>query len=113
MQIEEPFRWRSYLLRRLNPAITADDLSRLWESQGGLCGLTGRPMDIQDADVDHIQPISRSGGSELSNLRWVCRRANEAKGNMTDEEFFALSKDVAEWIGRRLMAVANTDKGAS
>lgn len=103
MQNEDPFRWRSYLIRRLNPSITASDLEALWETQGGLCALTGIPMDIRDADIDHILPRSRGGGSELSNLRWVSRIANKSKGNMTDDELLSFCQSVAAWIGRRLV----------
>lgn len=103
MQVEEPFRWRAYLLRKLNPSITADDLERLWNQQDGLCALTGQPMTIADADVDHRVPKSRGGSSDLSNLRWVCRKANAAKGDMLDEEFLTLCFQVSEWIGRRIM----------
>jgi 5-methylcytosine-specific restriction endonuclease McrA len=30
----------------------------------------------------------------LDNLRLVCTRANEAKGNMTDDEFLELCRNV-------------------
>lgn len=107
MQVAEPFRWRAQLLRRkLGWPITDDDLRSLWERQGGLCGLTGQPMDIAEADVDHIIPRSRGGSDELSNLRWTTRAANQAKGDLLDEEFLALCAQVAEHIGRLVMGAA-------
>ena len=39
--------------------------------------------------VDHRIPTSRGGGSEMSNLQWLCGRCNIAKSDMTEEEFFA------------------------
>lgn len=97
---KRPFEWRAKLLRRVNPTITATDLEALWERQGGLCGLTGRPLDHAKADIDHIVPVSRGGGHDLGNLRWVTRRANRAKGNMTDQEFFELCQDVLNHRGK-------------
>jgi 5-methylcytosine-specific restriction endonuclease McrA len=108
MQTEAPFGWRAQLLRRkLGWPITEDDLRSLWDQQGGLCGLTGQPMDIADADVDHIIPKSRGGSDELANLRWTTRAANQAKGDLLDEEFVALCAQVAEHIGRLVMGAAS------
>jgi 5-methylcytosine-specific restriction endonuclease McrA len=93
------FGYRVQFIRRHNRAITADDLRTLWEAQDGRCALTGEPLQmIADRGVgpelDHIVPITRGGTSELSNLRWVTHRVNRAKGNLTDEEFFALCRSV-------------------
>lgn len=107
IQAEEPFRWRAQLLRRtLGWPISEDDLKALWDAQGGLCGLTGQPMDIATADIDHIVPRSRGGSNDLSNLRWTTRAANQAKGDMLDEELVALCAQVAEHIGRMIMEAA-------
>lgn len=104
MQVEQPFRWRAQLLRRrLGWPITEHDLIALWDAQDGRCGLTGQPMDVHDAEIDHIVPISRGGGHELANLRWTTRPANQAKGDLLDHEFLALCTQVAEHIGRMIL----------
>lgn len=100
LRTTRPFEWRARLLRRFNSAITAADLEALWSRQDGLCALTGRPLDHAKADIDHIVPVSRGGGHELGNLRWVTRKANRAKGNMTDREFFELCHDVLTMRGK-------------
>lgn len=33
-----------------------------------------------DLTIDHITPLSRGGGDELANLRFLCRSCNSAKG---------------------------------
>lgn len=38
-------------------------------------------------EIDHVVPVARGGGSEISNLRWLCRHHNASKGarRMTPE----------------------------
>lgn len=104
-------RMRAYTARRFFWAranrlngVTAKDLAALWRQQRGLCALTGRKLD-RSAEVDHIVPRARGGGDLISNLRWVCRDANRAKRDLTDEEFGALCADVMRWIGRRVQMI--------
>ena len=66
----------------------------MWDSQNGLCALTGRPMDIATATLDHIVPRARGGSNELDNLRWTTKPANHAKGDLLDDEFVELCKQV-------------------
>lgn len=77
----------------------------MWEQQGGLCALTGWPMNARCGEVhlDHVIPQSRGGSHDISNLRWVCAKANFAKRNLTDEEFVELCSSVVEWIARRIV----------
>lgn len=99
---EQPFVWRARLFRNHYKApMRAEDLQSLWDCQGGRCALTGRPILIADAHLDHVIPVSRGGSHELANLRWLSESANRAKGKMTDEEFFALCGEVTEWIARQ------------
>lgn len=99
------FAWRARIVSRYGEPVTAGDLASLWRRQRGRCALTGRPLD-RSAEIDHILPRSRGGSNGLENLRWVCEDANQAKRGLTDVEFLALCRDVAEWIGRRLAEVA-------
>jgi len=46
------------------------------------CGKENLPLE-----VEHITPKSRGGSSRIDNLCIACRECNEAKGNMTAEEF--------------------------
>ncbi len=57
-------------------------------------------MEIEDAHLDHIIPITRGGGIDIGNLRWVCSQANFAKRNLMDDEFIKLCSDVTEYIAR-------------
>jgi len=65
------------------------------------CGLTGREIDItkDDYHLDHIIPISRGGTNDLDNMQFTIPEANYAKGNMLNEEFVQLCKEVCEHFG--------------
>lgn len=85
--------------------ISAGQLASLWRKQRGLCGLTGERLTRDNAQVDHISPRSRGGTDDISNLRWVTKKVNYAKRELTDSEFLDLCRNVAEWIGIRIQQV--------
>lgn len=90
-----PVLWRLRVMRNnRSPYITIEWLEQTLINQGGNCALSGIPIDLLTCEIDHILPETRGGSDELSNLRLVCTRANEAKGNMTDAEFFELCRNV-------------------
>lgn len=91
-------------LRGEGRASTAD-LARLWKDQRGLCALTGRRLNRENAHLDHIVAKARGGSDGIGNLRWVCIEANLAKRELSDAEFTALCADVMRWIGERIQAV--------
>jgi len=65
------------------------------------CGLTGRKIDLtkDDYHIDHIIPVSRGGTNNLDNMQFTIPEANCAKGDMLNEEFVALCKEVCENFG--------------
>jgi len=63
----------------------------------GKCYLTGRAIDINDPasfSFDHKIPVSRSGTNTLDNLGITCKQANQAKSDLTIDEFIQLCGDV-------------------
>ena len=61
------------------------------------CYLTGDPIDIKDTysyHADHIVPRSKGGDSSFENLALATREANQAKGDMSLEEFYTLCEKV-------------------
>ena len=61
------------------------------------CYLTGESIDLSnpsDYSLDHIIPVSKGGESSLSNLGIIKSDINQAKYNLTPEEFLSLCKRV-------------------
>lgn len=68
-----------------------EEILWLFNSQNGICALTGAKMILGvSVSLDHIVPVSRGGTNDLSNLRWTTWAANKAKNNMLDKEFVEL-----------------------
>jgi 5-methylcytosine-specific restriction endonuclease McrA len=65
------------------------------------CALTGWALEYgSTASIDHIVPKSRGGDDTLRNLRWVDKRVNFAKRDLTDEEFVRLCRAVVAHADR-------------
>lgn len=95
------FFWVKSMKLRGADRATPQDLARLWKQQKGLCALTGRRLD-RTAQLDHCLPRARGGGDQITNLQWLCKEANLAKNNLTDQEFAELCGSVMRWIGHRI-----------
>lgn len=74
-----------------------EDTTWLWYEQGGLCFYCKcilEDLPISDRHIDHMQPVSRGGTSDPSNLCWACRSCNLRKHNKTSAEF-------RSWVARQ------------
>lgn len=63
------------------------DIKYLIKKQEYKCALTKENISFEDdIELDHIIPTTRGGKNEISNVRWVTRKANRLKNNLTDKE---------------------------
>ena len=63
------------------------------------CAITGVSIDLSKPEtysLDHIMPRSRGGENSLDNCQLVTRQVNQAKSDLTTEEFVLLCKKVVE-----------------
>lgn len=64
-----------------------------------VCYLTGRKIDLEDGrsyHLDHIIPRSKGGDNSMDNCGLACKSANQAKTDLTLEEFVQLCREVVE-----------------
>lgn len=80
---------------------TVKNLWSLWKKQRGLCALTGARLNRNNAELDHIVPVSKGGTHEKKNLRWLLGDVNQAKRALTDEQFLLLCRSVVDFADRR------------
>ena len=57
-------------------------------------GLYGNPINKKNVTLEHLQPHSKGGRTDLSNLALVSKEANNARGNKPLNEF--LDKEMLE-----------------
>lgn len=80
---------------------TVDDVIKKF-GNNPICYLTGKEIDIYKSrsySFDHIIPVSRGGDNSLDNLGVCTRTVNQAKYDMTPDEFINLCKQVLEHNG--------------
>lgn len=79
---------------------TVDDfLKKIGEQP--VCSLTGRPINLLDSrsyQLDHIISRSKGGENSLDNCQLTCREANQAKHELTVDEFISLCREVVNYF---------------
>jgi 5-methylcytosine-specific restriction endonuclease McrA len=74
--------------------VNAATLKTILEMQGYKCALSGKRLTPEIAVLDHKIPLSRGGTNDASNLQWLDKEVNKAKGSMDCDEFVAMCKAV-------------------
>jgi len=84
-------------------------MHEIWNKQGGKCARTGVEMGrIGDKWTSpSIDRIDSSRGYEKDNVQWVCWRYNDAKSNMSDDQFIAMCLAVAATYFKEVHAKGN------
>lgn len=66
------------------------------------CVYCARPLALDTATLDHVQPICHGGTHAPGNLVTACARCNRMKGDLLPGEFFARYP----WAGLNFMRYA-------
>jgi 5-methylcytosine-specific restriction endonuclease McrA len=77
------------------------------------CYLTGAALSLDRLDqlqFDHRKPVSKGGDNSLDNLGFAKKEANQAKGDLTVDEFVALCVKVAEHNGYTVKKSLSVEK---
>lgn len=59
----------------------------VYNEQKGRCNYCGIKLPASYMQLDHKNPLERSGSDRFSNLQGLCAPCNTRKGSMTDGEF--------------------------
>jgi len=58
----------------------------LWERDNGTCQYTGKQLNINEANVDHVIPRSRGGRTDWTNCVITHKEVNSKKADRTPQE---------------------------
>ena len=58
----------------------------LWRRDGGICQYSGKAVSKDEANIDHVIPISRGGKDSWTNMVVSSKDINSKKGNKLNEE---------------------------
>ncbi len=85
--------------KTIKHTIPLDFIRGLILEQKGKCAITGLPLNPQEVNADHINPLSRkelSPSVEEDNIWLVHKKVNAMKGTMSYAEFVDMCKRVLE-----------------
>ena len=68
----------------------------LLEKQEYKCYLSGRELTTENVEAEHIQPLSKQGKHEPSNICLVIDATRELKRYNTEEEIYLIAKDIVK-----------------
>lgn len=77
--------------------VTYELLTKLFALQNGKCALSGLPMTFDSPlDVPSVDRIDSTLGYTQNNVQLVCWKVNKMKSNLTQDEFIALCRLIAQ-----------------
>jgi len=80
-----------------SPKVTAKQLHAMIEAQGYRCALSGVELTPKTTRLDHKTAYSRGGEHSMDNLWFVHVDVNNAKGQMSVDEFLAMCRRVVAY----------------
>lgn len=92
-------------------ALNVDDIVKYWEEQRGFCAYSGRQMTLAAGDLAtvSIERINSTVGYTPENTILVCQAINRMKSDFGFDDFYALCRDVAEFLGDDKLKLAVGD----
>lgn len=71
----------------MSKRISARKRTTVWSNGKQKCVYCKRSIDLQEATVDHVVPLSRGGSNRVKNMRNACKWCNMSKGNLSEKAF--------------------------
>lgn len=74
-------------------SLTIEKLRKLtYNYYGTHCIFCDRVLTIHNFVYDHVIPVAKGGASSIENMQLICKRCNNIKGSLTQENLFLLLK---------------------
>lgn len=83
----------NYTLGKISPI----DLRTWIHSVELKCPYCGCELNCDNFSADHILPVSRGGKNTIDNLQQICKKCNNSKGSMTEDEYKSLLILISKW----------------
>lgn len=82
-------------------SLSIGDIAECWHRQLGVCAYSGRRMTLDAGRLNtvSIERIDSSVGYTPPNTVLVCQAINRMKSDFGFEDFYALCRDVADFLG--------------
>lgn len=77
----------------------AKDFYKLLEIQEWKCFLTGRTLEPENTNAEHIQPLRKGGEHEFKNICFVVEPLAKLKRYHTEAEIVHLAYEIILWKG--------------
>lgn len=93
---------RKSAAKRQQPfSLVIADIVDCWNAQKGVCAYSGRDMTLEAGKLNtvSIERIDSNEGYIPSNTILVCQAINRMKSDFGFDDFYALCKDVAQFLG--------------
>ena len=81
-------------------SLTIQDIVDCWHKQLGFCAYSGRAMAFEAGKLNtvSIERIDSNVGYTVENTVLVCQAINRMKSDFSFEDFFALCRDVTDFL---------------
>ena len=82
-------------------SLVVSDIVKCWSLQRGVCAYSGREMTLEAGHLNtvSIERIDSKKGYIPDNTILVCQAINRMKSDFEFDDFYALCKDVAKFLG--------------
>jgi CRISPR/Cas system Type II protein with McrA/HNH and RuvC-like nuclease domain len=77
----------------------SEQIKELYYLQDGKCYITGEKLILgKNAGLDHLLPQNKRPDlkNDINNVRWVDKKINEMKRDLTTTEFIDICKKIAK-----------------
>jgi hypothetical protein len=89
-------------------SITLEDIVKAWREQNETCAYSGRKMTLVAGQLNtvSIERIDSTIGYTPNNTILVCQAINRMKSDFNYDDFYALCRDVTQFLGNDKLQLA-------